>query len=194
MKAQPKRKPKKPQTEQIPGRPVRPPEDETVIGRFARPIGVFGDVKVIMEPVQPERIFKLKDLTIAIQGEHRQFRVERVTEGHGWYRVKLKDVDSAEMAGLLSGGEIITSVTERPQLPTGEYYVDELVGCSVVADDGDELGMLIEVLSHGNHDTWVIDGTYGEILVPAVKEFIIEVDIEQHHIVIQRVKGLWDEA
>ena len=63
----------------------------------------------------------------------------------------------------------------------------------MVSDDGEELGVLVEVWKQSAQDIWVIDGQFGEILVPAVKKFILNVDMNRHIITVKRMEGLWEE-
>ncbi|MDP8229141.1 MAG: ribosome maturation factor RimM [Candidatus Electryoneaceae bacterium] len=175
-----------------PGISVKAPEDPTVIGRIARPVGVHGEVKVFMEPTHPDRLLSFNKLIVRSKNQCRLLTVENIEKTAGWFRVKLSGLNTPEEAAFLGGWEIITSTAERPILDDDEFYIDDLIGCIVYTDDDEELGLLREVMSQAHHDLWVIDGFEGEILLPAVKDFIVGVDVKQHRIVIKRIEGLWD--
>lgn len=176
----------------LPGHPVGIPDDPTVIARIARPFGRHGELKVIEESALPGRIGKAEELTVLKEGQCRHFEVERVILNGEFYRVKLRGIDDPETGALLSGGEVITPTSERPRLPASEYYIDELIGSLVVTTEGEELGLMTSVIEQGHHDLWVVDGVNGEILIPAVNEFIAQVDKVAHKIVVNPVRGLWD--
>ncbi len=185
-------KKKQKQTDSFPGHPVDQPENMTVIGRIARPVGVKGELKVIMESALPERLLQMQSVLILIGSQVYRFPVEVIGRTAGWYRIKLGGIDNPEDGSILSGCDLVSSEADRPELPIGEYYIDELIGCRVESDDGDYLGLLLEVMSQGHHDIWVVDGDYGEIMVPAVKEFVVDIDLERHRLVVRSVDGLWD--
>lgn len=181
------------QADNFPGQPVELPDNMTVIGRIARPVGVKGELKLKMESALPDRILEMKDLLVKVGKHAYKFPVESIKGSSGWYRLKLKGIDNPEDGSALSGCELLGTEADRPKLAAGEYYIDDLIGCMVESDKGDDLGMLMEVMSQGHHDIWMIDGEFGEIMIPAVGEFVLNVDTEQHKILVREIEGLWDK-
>ena len=175
----------------LPGEAVLRPKNSTIIGRITRPVGVRGEVKAYSESHHPDRLFGLKAITVRIRDGYRKLDVLDTRQVNGQIRLLLKGIESPEEASILTGCEIVVSGDERPDMLEDEYYVDDLIGCRAVADDNTELGIIREVLAQAHHDLWVIDGPIGEVLVPAVKEYIIDVDLHRHMVVIRRVEGLW---
>jgi len=169
---------------------VSAPEDPTVIGHIARPFGARGEVKVIVESHDPQRIIGMKRITVRLNSGYRSFGVKVVQQIGGWFRVGLEGVGSPEEAALLSGTDIVVPSSERPDLAGDDYYVDDVIGCLAVSGSGEEVGFVREVMHQEHHDLWVIDGPEGEVLVPAVREFISEVDLDRHRIVVKRVEEL----
>jgi len=164
------------------------------IGRIARPVGVNGDVKVYSISNEPEHLTGLAKITVALPEGFRKLNILRSKRTNNWLRMTLEGIETREDAYLLSGCEIVIASSELPKPSTDEYYIDDLIGCRVIADDDTELGIIKEVMKQGHHDLWVIDGYFGEILVPAVKEYIVKVDVRNHLIVIRRIEGLWEES
>jgi len=181
--------------DRLPGMPVPPLADPMIIGIIARPIGTNGEVKVNKTSEGcPRCLYALKsEIIVRLEDQFRKLIITAQSPTSNWVRYKFKGIDTPEDAGLLSGAEIVIPWENRPEKDKDEYYVDDLIGCTVVADDDTELGFLSEVLHFGHHDIWKVDGCFGEVLIPAVKEFIISVDVTSHLIVIRRVEGLWDE-
>lgn len=177
----------------MPGEPTADLLDPVVIGRFARPVGVKGEVKVVSPNQSPERLIDLKHITVDLGSACRRFHVDSISQGGKYLRYKLHGFDSPESVSILTGMEIVISEADRTDPGEGEYFIDKLVGCRAVSDDGEELGILTEIWQQSAQDIWVIDGQFGEILVPAVKEFILNVDMERHIITVKRVEGLWEE-
>ena len=169
-------------------------ENSIIVGRIARPIGVRGEVKVYTESLYPDRIMKFEHLIINTQDGFQKLKVHACERTGNCYRFSLEGIETPEEAAKLSGCEIVIADSERQTLPDGEYYVDDLIGCRAVDDDGAEIGLIREIWQLGHHDIWVIDGFDEEILVPAVKEFILDVDLHRHRVVIKHMKGLWGEG
>lgn len=176
----------------LPGIPANAPEDPTVIARIARPFGHHGEVKVVDESAVQDRFSDMDDMIIRLEGHYRSLHIDNITKREGIYIIKVAGVDDPETAALLSGAEIVTSTKDRPHLPETDYYIDDLLGSMVVTTDGEELGLMVEVIAQGHHDLWVVDGADGEILIPAVKQFIARVDKDSHRIIVNRIEGLWD--
>jgi len=178
----------------LPGTPAAAPQDPVVIGRIARPVGVRGDVKVVVESTAPERFKNLKTITLRLREECRSFDVIYCDFSKPWLRLHLTGVECPEIAGLLIGAELVIPASERVKLESDAYFIDEIIGCAVIAADDRELGFVQEVWHQSHHDLWVVDGPRGEILIPAVSEFIREVDLARHRIYLNPANGLWEEA
>lgn len=165
-----------------------------MVARIQRPVGIRGDLKVEVISSDPDRLSDFQAITVRVDDRYYRFDVLSITHIGSRLKVHLAGVDTPELAGLLRGSEIVVEASERPELSEGEYYVDELVGCAVISDDGEELGWLREIEHLGHHDLWIVDGHKGEIIIPAVKEYISQVNIDKHSIIVRGIEGLWDGA
>lgn len=177
----------------LPGKPVQPPDDPTVIGRIARPVGIQGEVKAIVESVDSARLTRLKSVIVRVNNEYRCFNVIRSQTFQGWCKILLDGIDTPEIASSLTNGEIVIPSSQRIELPDDEYYIDDLVGCIAFSETGKELGIITEIIQMDHHDIWTLDGPFGEIMIPAVSEFIRNVDLNAHRITIRQIAGLWNE-
>lgn len=103
---------------------------------------------------------------------------------------QVADRDQAE---ALRGMELLVRETDLPELEEGEHYLHELIGCRVTLQDGSEVGELKGFYETGEQDTWVIENGEGvEILLPAVPEFVLDIDLDAEAIVIEPPEGLLD--
>ena len=75
---------------------------------------------------------------------------------------------------------------------TGKYYVHDVIGCEVFTVDGERLGRITDVLKLPSHDIWEVNTGLKNILIPAVKNFIREVDIKSRKIIIDPIEGMLD--
>ncbi len=89
------------------------------------------------------------------------------------------------------GGELYIHESYRTKLPDNEFYQSDLQECKCISTDGEELGILKEIIDTGAHDVFVIkkDGVK-DLLVPFNEHFVVDVDIENKKIVIQMMEGL----
>ena len=88
-------------------------------------------------------------------------------------------------------GQLITVPPEAvPQLPDGEYYHFELLGLKVLTQDGEDLGRIEDILVTGSNDVYVVTGPTGEVLVPALLDVIVNVDLDQGMMVVSLPDGL----
>jgi 16S rRNA processing protein RimM len=102
-------------------------------------------------------------------------------------------VTDRDQAEALRGREILVREADLPELDGDEHYLYQMIGCRVVLEDGAEVGELKGYYETGEQDTWVIENGAGvEILLPAVPEFVLDVDLDAQTIVIAPPEGLLD--
>ena len=92
--------------------------------------------------------------------------------------IAFEGCEDRNQASLFRNKILYGKSTETPLLPEGEYYHHQLVGLRVVSEDGQELGVLTEVLETGANDVYVVTDENGkEVLLPAIREVILGVDL-----------------
>lgn len=99
--------------------------------------------------------------------------------------LKLSGVDTPEQAGLLKW-QYLEAKDEKPKLERGEYLTADLIGMQVETEDGQILGTVGDVLAMPAHDILVV----GEIMIPARKEFVLDVDLEGGMILVRLIEGM----
>ena len=90
----------------------------------------------------------------------------------------------------LVGGYVTIAPDQRDPLPEGTHYIDDIVDCAVVTPEGQPLGRIVEVVSMPSTDAYVVRGTKGEALVPAVGDFVV--DIAPGRVVVRGVEELFE--
>lgn len=107
--------------------------------------------------------------------------------------IDFKGVNSIQLAEKLRNKVIYIS-RKDVKLPKDRYFIDDLLNCTVTdADTGSILGALTEVSSTGANDVWHISREGKEYLVPAIKDVIVSVDIENSAICLKPLKGIFDD-
>jgi len=120
-----------------------------------------------------------------------QLDIEQVRFSKQFVLLKFKGIDNMDRAENLRGGRIIISDSEALPLGEDEYYVRDLYGMKVVADTGEHLGMVEDILRTGANDVYVVRPIEGkDILIPAVKQYIISIDVPKQEMVVHLVEGL----
>jgi len=104
--------------------------------------------------------------------------------------ITLAGVDTAEAAAKLRGKHLEIPEGERKTLPPGRYYHHDIIGLEVFTGTGESLGKVSEILSTGSNDIYVVRGNNREVLIPAVKDVIKEIDLARKCITIEAIEGL----
>jgi len=107
----------------------------------------------------------------------------------GAWILRFREIKDRPDAESLYGVQLFVQEQERPTLPDGQYYIDEILGIEVITDAGRPLGVLTEVLDTPANDVYVTDKG---ALIPAVSEFVVSVDNVARRIIVRDVPGLLD--
>ncbi|MBW6507993.1 MAG: ribosome maturation factor RimM [Desulfuromonadales bacterium] len=119
--------------------------------------------------------------------------VSRQIPHKGVALMRLKGFDRIELAEPLVGSKVKVPESALPELDDDEYYWQELSGLQVIDRHYGDLGRLVRIFTTAAHDTYVVEGVYGEVLIPAVKEFVLAIDLEQGVVKVDLPAGLVPE-
>ncbi|MEW6284507.1 MAG: ribosome maturation factor RimM, partial [Candidatus Eremiobacterota bacterium] len=111
--------------------------------------------------------------------------VQAARPHHGRMLVQLEGVTRVEEAQLLRHYVLAVPDDELVELEEGEYWHWQLVGLEVVTPDGSPLGRLSEVVTIPAHDLYVVQTPGGEVLIPAVDEYVLEVDLAARRMLVK---------
>lgn len=154
------------------------------VGRILAAWGLRGDVKV--EPLGPDSLWAPGQRLLIRSESH---TIEHARRSGRFLYLKLAHVGRDE-AERLRDATLDIPRDELPSLAEGEYYQFQLVGLAVRTDDGRDLGRIEEILPTAAHDVYVIRGPLGEVLVPAVEDFVLDVDLAAGVVTVEAVPGL----
>lgn len=163
-------------------------EDYLSVGQISKPHGIKGEVKVIPLTDDIKRFRKLKK--VYIDGNEKtivwcKMQVDRVI-------LKIEGIDTIESAEILRNKYIQVKREEAVRLPKDSYFVTDLVSCTVYDTLENKIGKIYDVIKTGSNDVyWIKDEK--EVLIPALKDIVLEVDIDSHRIVIRPIKEWQDE-
>ena len=152
-----------------------------LLGKVAGTHGIRGYLRVT--PFAGESTTLVEHDKVLLKGpagKEEEFAVATAAVHGGKVLFSLRGFDSINNVLHLVGREVYARREQLPPLPEGEYYHHQLLGLSVVDEAGQPLGKLGQILETGANDVYVVAGPDGkEILLPAVDEVILEVDLER---------------
>lgn len=168
-------------------------EDLVLIGEIVKTRGLKGEIKIKpLTDVLPQ-FDALDRLEVFKEGQTRSFSVKSISFYRGFFYVFLHEVDSAEDARHLVGGEIFVPRSRRISLPQDTFYFDKLEGSEVISLAGEKVGFLTDVLHLPAADTLVIDRNGREVFVPFVEQLVPSIDADRKIITIIDMPSLWEE-
>ena len=166
-------------------------EDMLQVGVITQTHGIRGEVKVFPTTDDAARFKKLKKVTLDNGKERRELEIASVKFFKNLVILKFKGIDNINDVEKYKKAPLY--VTREGAVPLGEneYFIADLIGLKVVSDEGENLGVLDDVLQTGANDVYVVKCDNGEeILVPAIKDCVKNVDIEGNEITLHLLPGL----
>lgn len=161
------------------------------VGVITSPHGVQGEVKVFPTTDDPRRFKHLKKVILTSGTEERRAEIERVKFLKQMVILKLREVDSRDEAEKLRQCRLYVPREEAVSLEKDEYFIADLLGMKVLDEGEKELGLLQDVLQTGANDVYVIRMTDGrELLLPAIRECVLEVRVEEGFMKVHVLEGL----
>lgn len=157
------------------------------IGKVVTTHGVRGDVKVYPHTNVDDMFGKLKKIYIGTE----EYKISSVKYAKGCPVLNLNGVNTVEEAQLLIGKQVFADEASLPKLEEDSFYLKDIIGCAAVDEQGGEIGKITDVMFTGANDVYEITTESGrKILVPAVKEFILKVDISDKKITVKLIEGM----
>ncbi len=161
------------------------------IGIITKAHGIKGEILVIPLTDDPLQFEKLKNISIkSVQEERKSFVIERVRIRTNKIILKLQGIDDRNSALVLTGHYIDKQLDECKPLTPDEYYIFDLIGLEVRTTDNRSIGEVKEVLTLPANDVYVVMNGTREFLIPAIKDVVKNVDLENEVILIEPMDGL----
>jgi len=154
------------------------------VGQIINTHGVHGELKVYPLTDDIRRFRKLDH--VIIDGEEKKvvwckLQADKVI-------LKLEGIDSIEQARKLMEKYVEVKREDAVKLPEGSFFIADLIGCTVYDANGKNLGVIADVIKTGSNDVyWIKEGT--ELLIPALKDIVLEVDLNSRRITIKPVES-----
>ncbi len=160
-----------------------------VVGRIRRAHGLKGEMVMDVLTDFPERIKKGR--TVFTGETHTPHVIASVRSHDTLLLIRFEGIESKDDADRYHNVLVYKISQDLPQLPENEYYHHDLIGLSVIDQHHEVLGELVEIMETGANDVYVVLGkNENEILIPAVDEFILSIDLTEKTIQVKNPEWL----
>ncbi len=161
------------------------------VGVIAGTHGIKGDVKVFPTTDDPKRFRKLEKVYLTFRNKTTQHTVSNVRFQGKFVLLHLSGIDTPEDARLYRTLPLMIDRKDAIPLPEGRWYIADLIGLKVLEEDGSVLGTLTEVIQTGANDVYEVHSEDGEeILIPAIKDCLLDVQPEEGFMTVHLLPGL----
>ncbi len=187
------RKPRASQVYRIRNQVVIVPDGYLAVGHIIGVHGLRGEVKVEPYTDFPERFTPGAELFLGTELDEITIRQARPHKGH--LLLMLNGIDDRAAAEALRGQWLFVDEADAGELEEGEYWIHDIIGLRVETEDGGVLGEVIDVLPTGANDVYIVRPEQGvnhdqEILLPAIADVILAVDVAAGTIQVRLPEGL----
>ena len=163
------------------------------IGKIVNTHGVKGELKVLPTTDEPKRFGLLKEIYVE-QKQLQKYKLQSVRYHKNFVLIKLEGVESMNDAELLKNALIKIDRKDSLPLAKDEYYISDIYELTVYTEEGRNLGVIKDIIYTGSNDVYVIKNqeTQKELLIPAIKQVVKEVNIAEGKMVVKLLEGLED--
>lgn len=166
-------------------------EDLLQVGVITTTHGVRGEVKVFPTTDDAGRFKQLKKVILDTGKEQLELEITQVKFFKNLVILKFKGIDNINDVELYKGKGLYIPRENAVKLEKNEYFIADLIDLSVTSDEGELLGKITDVLQTGANDVYVIEQKDGsELLIPAIRDCILDVSIDQGTMQVHLLDGL----
>lgn len=166
------------------------------VGKIVNTHGIRGEVRVVSVTDFPDERYKRGNRLYIFQKDKEP--VEVIVKSHRIHKnfdlLSFEGYDSINEVEPFKGSDIKVPESQLGSLDEGEYYFHEIIGCSVYTEDGDELGIINEILTPGANDVWVVKRKgKKDLLIPYIEDVVKHIDVKEKRVIIFPTEGLLDK-
>ena len=168
-------------------------QDFLEIGQIVNTFGVKGMVKVVPFTENVERFAELKSVFLEKNNKMEEKEIEETKYHKNMILVKFKKIETIEDAEKYVNAYLKVDRENAIELEDDEYFIADMIGMDVLTEDGEIFGSLKDVIETGANDVYIINSKkHGEVLIPAIKECILDVNVKEGRMLVHLMEGLID--
>lgn len=169
-------------------------EEILQVGVIASTHGIRGEVKVFPTTDDLNRFKNLKEILLDTGKEKMTLEIEGVKFFKQFAILKFKGIDNINEVERYRGKSLYVTRENAVKLSKDEYFIADLIDITVVDEDENKIGVLSDVLETGANDVYIVKmENQKEVLIPAIKQCILKIDIENRMMKVHLLDGLMDE-
>ncbi len=168
-------------------------EQKLRVGVITRTHGLKGEVKVYPTTDSPSRFDELETVTLKCGRTVKDLSIESVRYFKNLVILKFEGIDTINDIESYVGGDLYIDRSEGQPLGEDENYIADIIGMEVVTEDGARIGTVKDVMETGANDVYVVkcEGRK-DLLLPAIKPCILDVDVENNRMTVRLLDGLME--
>ena len=160
------------------------------VGVISSTHGIRGEVKVFPTTDDPMRFKKLKKVLLDTGRERVELEVQSVRFFKQFAIVKFKGIDNINDIERYKGKGLFVPREDAVPLGEDEYYIADLIGMEVFTEDG-HFGVVKDVMETGANEVYIVESNeHGEVLIPAIRQCVLDVNVEEKKMKIRLMDGL----
>ncbi|OMF37397.1 ribosome maturation factor RimM [Paenibacillus sp. FSL H8-0548] len=166
------------------------------VGKVVNTHGIRGELKILSQTDFGEDRFAVGSKLLMLNeesGASLEVKIVSSRANKSIYILKLEGFTNINEVEQYKGWVLKVSADKLLELDEGEYYYHEIIGCRVVTEEGEELGVISEILSPGANDVWVVDrpkGSGKQLLLPVIDEVVRTVNTKEKLVTVHLMEGL----
>jgi len=164
--------------------------ERMVVGKLVKCVGLKGEMKVIPLTDDLSRFNRLKSVWVGMKEPLREYTIESVRVDLKSAVVKFHGISDRSGAETLVENFLFVENKDSLKPPVGSFYTHEVIGLTVVTSKGREIGKIADVWKLPANDIWVVRTGAAEVLIPAVKAIVKNIDLGRQVVVIEDIEGL----
>ena len=163
------------------------------VGVITQTHGVHGEVKVFPTTDDPERFLDLEYVFLDTGKEKKKLAIQSVKFFKQFVILKFKGINNINDIEKYKRCALLVDRENAVELEEDEYFIADMLGMDVLTEDGEILGTLKDVIETGANDVYIINSKmHGEVLIPAIKECILDVNVKEGKMLVHLMEGLID--
>lgn len=163
------------------------------VGVITQTHGVHGEVKVFPTTDDPERFLDLEYVYLDTGREKKKLEIQNVKFFKQLVILKFKGINNINDIEKYKKCALLVDRENAVELEEDEYFIADMIGMNVLTEDGEIFGILKDVIETGANDVYIVDSKkHGEVLIPAIKECILDVNVKEGRMLVHLMDGLVD--